>query len=192
MRGRFAREGFGYGADMGTHSKTPSPSLLKRPAPRWLKRVAGLPLVLYALGLGRAFGHRFLVVVHRGRRTGSTYRTMLEVVAWDPARREAVVASGWGERSNWWRNLKAAPAVEVWCAGERFVPEQHVLSHEERVAVLRDYRREHPLAARLFGPLVGLDDRDDALDRLADRVPMIAFRRPVAPGSRTAAVADRP
>jgi deazaflavin-dependent oxidoreductase (nitroreductase family) len=157
---------------------TQTQGLLSRPLPPWGKRLARLPIVLYELGLGRVFGHRFLVVVHRGRRTSAAYRTMLEVVRWDPACREAVVASGWGEHANWWRNLQAAPAVELFVGGGRFVPEQRVLDLDERIEVLRAYRAGHPVTTRLFGPLVGLDDRDDALELLAERLPMIAFRKP--------------
>jgi len=108
-------------------------TLLERPPSRWLKRLAQLPLVLYQLRLGRLLGHRFLVVVHRGRRTGTLYRTLVEVVRWDPVRGEAIVASGWGERASWYRNLLAAPAAEVWRAGERVVPEQRFLELDERV-----------------------------------------------------------
>jgi deazaflavin-dependent oxidoreductase (nitroreductase family) len=171
----------GYAEVVGLDEHTPPRSLLTRPAPRWLKRLAQLPVVLYQLGLGPAFGHRFLVVVHRGRRSGSTYRTMLEVVRWDPVRREAAVASGWGERASWWRNLQASPAVEIWWSSERFVPEQRMLDADDRAEVLRAYRSAHPVATRLFGPLVGLDGRDDAVERLAERLPMMTFRRPAPP-----------
>jgi hypothetical protein len=34
------------------------------------------------------------------------------VVGYDPSLRETVVASGWGERSDWYRNLEAHPALE--------------------------------------------------------------------------------
>ena len=152
-------------------------NLLERPPPRWGKQLARLPLVLYRLRLGRLLGHRFLVVVHRGRRSGRPYRTVLEVVRWDPARLEATVASGWGAKASWWRNLQAAPAVEVWLAGTRYRPEQRFLNLGERVEVLDGYRREHPYAAGLLGPLLGLG-RDVTLDAAAERLPMVAFGLP--------------
>lgn len=151
--------------------------LLERPLPAWGKQLARLPLVLYRLRLGRLLGHRFLVVVHRGRRSGRLYRTVVEVVCWDAERREAVVASGWGERANWWRNLEAAPAAEVWFAGGRFRPAQRFIDVDERARVLRNYRRAHPFAAQLLGPLLGITD-EDSLASAAARLPMVAFRLP--------------
>lgn len=101
---------------------------------------------------------------------------MLEVVRWRPGEGEAVVASGWGTSANWWRNIEAAPALAVWWAAERFVPEQRVLELDERIEVLREYRHEHPHAARILGPLLGLES-SAAIDIVAERLPMIAFSR---------------
>jgi hypothetical protein len=56
-----------------------------------------LPVYLYRLGLGRLLGHRFLLLTHRGRRSGRVYQTALEVVRYEPSSREVVAASGWGE-----------------------------------------------------------------------------------------------
>ena len=150
---------------------------LERPLPAWGKRLGRLPLLLYRLRLGRLLGHRFIVVVHRGRNSGRLYRTVVEVVRWDPARREATAASGWGESASWWRNLQAAPAVEVWLAGDRFRPKQRFLDLDERIEVLRGYAHDHPRAARLIGRLLGTSAADD-LAGAASRLPMVAFRLP--------------
>lgn len=134
--------------------------------------------MLYRLRLGRVLGHRFLVIVHRGRRSGRLYRTVLEVVRWDSERREALVASGWGAKANWYRNLRAAPAVEVMLADARFVPEQRFVERDERVEVLRGYRRAHPLAARILGRLLHMRLDEDGIRNAAGRLPMVAFREP--------------
>jgi hypothetical protein len=36
-----------------------------------------LPLLLYRLGLGWIFGHRFLLLTHKGRRSGKVRQTVL-------------------------------------------------------------------------------------------------------------------
>jgi hypothetical protein len=64
-----------------------------------------------------------------------------------------------GEKADWYRNLEAAPALEVRTGGQRYVPEQRFLA-PENYAVICDYGRRHPLAfwvfARVFGyPLDG-------------------------------------
>jgi deazaflavin-dependent oxidoreductase (nitroreductase family) len=137
---------------------------------RWLKsKPAGalrlafrLPIYLYHLNLGWLLGHRVLLLVHQGRRSGSLRETVLEVVLYNPATRESVVLSGWGEKANWYRNIEATPALEVRIGGQRYVPEQRFLAPEENHAVISDYRRRHPLAfqvfTRTFGyPLSGTD-----------------------------------
>jgi len=48
-------------------------------------------VLLYRIGLGRIFGHRFLVITNRGRTSGRIYRTPVEVVRYDPIADEAVV-----------------------------------------------------------------------------------------------------
>ena len=148
---------------------------LDHPPSRAVKLLGRLPLRLYDLHLGRLLGHRFLVLTHRGRRSGRTYRTMLEVVRWSPARREAIVAAGWGEHASWYQNVCAAPAEDILIANERFVPEQRFLDLDERIEVLRAYKQEHPLATRALGGLLGVGVNDD-LQLAAIRLPMIAFQ----------------
>src|SRR3954466_824316 len=93
----------------------------RQPAPsgaaRWVLR---LPVALYSARAGWLLGHRFLLLEHRGRRTGRVYRTVLEVLSWDPVAREAVVMSGFGHKSQWYRNVLADGAAEVQIARLRF------------------------------------------------------------------------
>lgn len=132
---------------------------------------------MYALGGGALLGHRFLMVVHRGRKSGRQYRTVLEVVRYDPVKQESVVAAGYGPRADWYRNLQAGPAVEVQTGRQRFVPSLRMLSREEAAWVYADYERRHPWLARLFPLLFGIsyDGSPAARLALADRVPMVAF-----------------
>jgi deazaflavin-dependent oxidoreductase (nitroreductase family) len=72
-----------------------------------------LPIYLYRLDLGWLLGHRFLLLVHRGRKTGLPHQTVLEVVLYDPSSRESVVVSAWGEDADWYRNIQKCPAIEI-------------------------------------------------------------------------------
>ena len=68
---------------------------------RWLKlQPAGalrlafrLPIYLYRLDLGWMLGHRFLLFVHLGRKSGLLRETVLEVLLHDPAARQSVVSA---------------------------------------------------------------------------------------------------
>lgn len=145
----------------------------------WRRWLLNLPLLLDSLHLNRLLGPRFVVIVHRGRRSGRLHRTPLEVVRHDPHTGEIVVASGWGRAAGWYRNLVAAPAVAVHHAGRRYRPVQRMLDAAEAVAEMTSYAERHPVAARTLGSWMTGGDFDgspDAVRRLVERVPFVALR----------------
>lgn len=159
-------------------SINPVPPLLRlRPAGA-LRLAFRLPIHLYRLDLGRLLGHRCLLLIHRGRKSGLLRETVLEVVRYDPARRESVVLSGWGEKADWYRNIRASPALEIRTGAERYVPEQRFLAPEENHAVIREYARRHPLAYRLFARLLSypLDGTEGERRQFAKSLRLVAFR----------------
>lgn len=137
-----------------------------------------LPIYLYRLDLGWLLGHRFVLLTHRGRKSGRVRQTVLEVVHYEPSTRETVVVSGWGERSDWYRNLEVQPALEVRIGRERYVPEQRFLTPREVYAEIADYERRHPWAVRILAPLLGfrLGGSDAARRAFAGSLRMVAFR----------------
>jgi deazaflavin-dependent oxidoreductase (nitroreductase family) len=150
-----------------------------RSRPTGILRLAfRLPIYLYRLDLGWLLGHRFLLLTHRGRKSGRVYRTVLEVVRYDPSRQATVAVSGWGEKSDWFRNLKAGPALEVRTGRECYAPKQRFLTPEEVYAEIVDYERRHPWAMRIVPPLLGfkLDGSEAARRAFADSLRMVAFR----------------
>ena len=54
-------------------------------------------------------------------------------LTYDPATREAVVCSVWGPNTEWVRNLRAHPALQIQIGRESYVPEQRFLSEGESV-----------------------------------------------------------
>ncbi len=137
-----------------------------------VRRALRLPALLYRLHLGWLLGHRFLLLTHRGRRSGRVHHTVLEVVRYDRRSGECIVAAGWGARSDWYRNLQAQPALAVTIGREHYVPRQRFLDEAEVRATLREYQRRHRLAARLAARLLGTPIAEAA------PVPMVAFRPP--------------
>jgi deazaflavin-dependent oxidoreductase (nitroreductase family) len=149
-----------------------------------LRRLLAAPDVLYRLGLGPLLGRRFLRLTHRGRKTGRLHRTVLEVVHFDRERHEAIVASGWGRKANWFRNVTAGGAVEVEVGRERFAPEVRVLEPDEAAAVFAGYERRNRLATPVIrfvlSRLAGFryDGGDEGRRRLVETLPLVGFRRP--------------
>ena len=72
-----------------------------------------LPLGLYRRGGGWLLGQTFLVFAHVGRTTGRRYQTAAMVLAYERATGEATICSAWGPNTDWIRNLRIAPSVEV-------------------------------------------------------------------------------
>ena len=145
---------------------------------RILKLAFRAPIYLYRLELGWLLGHRFLLLIHQGRTSEHVYHTVLEVVRYDRATKESVVLSGWGARADWYRNIKANPALEIWTAGERYIPQQRFLAPEENHALISEYASNHSLAfqflARVFGyPLGGTEAERRTF---AESLRLVAFR----------------
>jgi deazaflavin-dependent oxidoreductase (nitroreductase family) len=137
-----------------------------------------LPIYLYRLNLGWLLGHRMLLLIHQGRRSGLLRGTVLEALLYFPATKESVVLSAWGEKAHWYRNIEATPALEVRTGGERYVPEQRFLAPDENHAMLADYRRRHPLAFRIFVRAFGypLGGPEAARREFASSLRLVAFR----------------
>ena len=87
---------------------------IRKSPPRGLLRLAArTPIWLYRLRLGWLLGGRFLMLTHIGRKTGRPRQVVLEVVRHDRDSNSFIVASGWGEQSNWFQNVQKTP--QVWC-----------------------------------------------------------------------------
>ncbi len=141
-----------------------------------------LPVHLYHARLGFLLGHRFLVLVHEGRRTGVRRETPLEVMAYDRATGEAVVAAGWGRRTQWLHNVEAGLAREIWIGHERYAPTWRRLGLDEAAAVIERYEHSSGLPVGLvravLGRLLGwrYDGTPEARRRAAEQLPLLAFR----------------
>lgn len=144
------------------------------------KRLLRAPGYLYDMDAGWLLGQRFLRLTHVGRRSGRTYRTVLEVVGRTDSG-EYVVLAGLGSNADWFRNVQAGPAVEVVAGRRRFVPSHRVLGVEEADAVVAGYERRNRLAApvvrRVLSWLVGwrYDGSSEARRRLVEQLPLVAF-----------------
>ena len=103
---------------------------------------------------------------------------MLEAIRYDPATKESVVLSAWGEKADWYRNIKVTPAMEVRTGGERYVPEQRFLSLEENHAEIAYYERRHPLAVRIFAKVFDypLGGTESIRREFASSMRLVAFR----------------
>jgi deazaflavin-dependent oxidoreductase (nitroreductase family) len=154
--------------------------------PPWLRRVYAAPNLVYDRGAGWLFGHRFLRVEHVGRRSGRTYRTVLEVVRYDPISGEAVVMAGYGRGADWFRNVRAAGQARVEFGHGPRPATVRLLDDDAAVEALAGYEQRNrfmaPLVRATLSRLVGwrYDGSPDARRRLVEERPLVAFRPAVA------------
>ena len=166
-----------------------------------LRRLFRAPAYLYRWQCGRLLGHRFLLLVQVGRRTGLTRHTVLEILEYRADGPEVVVMSAFGPKADWLRNIEATPIAEVVVGTLHFTADFRVLGSEEAVQVIAGYERRNRLVApavrlvlsRLLGWRYHGSDSDHR--RLVAQLPLIAFRpaaatglpaEPTAPGKREA------
>jgi deazaflavin-dependent oxidoreductase (nitroreductase family) len=144
-----------------------------------MRIAARLPIWLYRLKLGWLFGDRFLMLTHIGRKTGQLRQGVLEVVRHDRATDTYIIASGWGERADWFRNIQHNPHVLLSAGARRVEAEAKQLAPALAAAELRDYAQQHPYAIRALANMMtgqAFDGSAAAIEQLAKRVPLIALR----------------
>lgn len=117
---------------------------------RWFVRA---PIWLYRARLGFLFGSRLLMLEDIGRTSGQRRYVVLEVTA-RPSPDSYIVASGFGARAQWFRNVRANPQVRVYLGSRRPVPAiARALTGEQSASALTSYANAHPRAWRTLKPV---------------------------------------
>jgi deazaflavin-dependent oxidoreductase (nitroreductase family) len=149
-------------------------------ARRGLARLAfRLPIWLYRLHLGWLLGDRLLLLTHVGRKSGLPRQAVIEVVRHDPVSDTYIIASGFGARVDWCRNIQKNPNVMVQSGRRQLEAVAQQLPLDMAAEELHDYAQRHPgtfrtIAKRLLGQ--ELDGSAASCRRLAVDVPVIALR----------------
>ena len=169
------------------HPRTRRPLLgLRRQPGRVALAAMRLPRPLYHHGWGWVLDHTFLLIAHQGRKTGKRHETVAMALTYDPDTRETVVCSAWGPNTEWIRNLRSRPALQIQIGRESYVPEQRFLSEDESVAVAAEFQRRHPWRVRLFAAILGWGDlsSETAVREFVRTRPFVAFRPTRAAATR--------
>lgn len=138
-----------------------------------------LPILLYRAHLGRFLGGRFLMLTTTGRKTGLPHRTVLEVVFHDKESDTYYIASGWGEKADWFRNVQKNPKVKVSTGRRQFEAEAVRLFSQDAEGLLLAYAGQHPNAARYLANVLTGEKSNSSKDQaasLAHSIPLIAIQ----------------
>ncbi len=142
-----------------------------------LRWVSKWPELVFRLHLGWLLGDRFMLVVHRGRKTGRIRRTGVMVLEYDGRTGEAFVVAG-SRDADWYRNIQTSPAVEIMHGRRQYRPVQRFLSSNETAELLGSSRRQAPFQALVQALFFGwpLKANRAELLILADKLGGVAFR----------------
>ncbi|MEO7121853.1 MAG: nitroreductase family deazaflavin-dependent oxidoreductase [Lacisediminihabitans sp.] len=135
---------------------------------RWIVRA---PIGLFRAGLGFLFAGRLLLLEHVGRVSGEPRYVVLETVV-RRGKDEVIVASGFGDKAQWFRNLVVNPQCHISIGTRRRVPAlARVLGLDEASDVLDQYRSAHPKAwAELTAAIVAVTGDVDP------QIPLVILR----------------
>jgi deazaflavin-dependent oxidoreductase (nitroreductase family) len=131
---------------------------------------------MYRMRLGFLFLGRIIVIVHRGRTSGTRYESGLEVI--DRGDGELFVFAAWGTKSDWFRNIEASGVEELWDGSSRTAASFRVVTDDEAYGILSAYEEHHRTSAKLFFPRMyeGYDFTEVSRRALAGSGVVVAFR----------------
>ncbi|MUL46547.1 nitroreductase family deazaflavin-dependent oxidoreductase [Mycobacterium sp. CBMA293] len=114
------------------------------------RRFTRAPIWIYRARAGAVFGSRLLMLEHVGRTSGARRYVVLEVID-HSAPDSYVVASGFGDKAQWFRNIQANPRVRVYAGSRRpATATARVLDQADADSVLGTYIGRHPRAWARF------------------------------------------
>ena len=136
-----------------------------------------LPVHLYHWRLGWLLRHRFLMLSHKGRKSGRIYQTVVEVIHYNPSTKESIVVSMLGQNSDWYQNIRMCAAMEIRTGRLRYIPNQRFLTKEETYATFIDFENRHQWAARRLIGFLGYhyDGSEQRKRALVSDISMVSF-----------------
>ncbi|HLU09960.1 MAG TPA: nitroreductase family deazaflavin-dependent oxidoreductase [Oceanobacillus sp.] len=120
--------------------------------PKGLRRLGfRIPVYFYRFGLGWLFGERLVLINHLGRKTGSPHQAVVEIVERDPQTGGVTIVAGYGEQTQWYKNLKAHPETTIQIGRHKMPVVAEFVAPEESEDIMSRYVNRHQkLTGELF------------------------------------------
>ena len=146
--------------------------------PRGIKAIPWrLPIWIYRIGLGGLLGNRFLLLTHQGRKSGKPRENVLEVIHSQPAQGSYYVVSGFGEKSDWYLNIKKNPLIKIQVGWKKYAAKATRLDPDEASQMILGYAKMYPGNLKALSSLLGCDiehTEEGYLD-FGRQIPVISF-----------------
>ena len=126
------------------------------------------------LSLMPKVGGRYMVITHTGRKSGLRRQTPVNYTVVDS---EVYCTAGFGETSDWYRNIQAHPEVEVWLQDGWWAgTAEEITDPDRRVPLLRAVITASGFAGPMFGVNPALLN-DEQLAQVCQDYRLIHIRR---------------
>jgi deazaflavin-dependent oxidoreductase (nitroreductase family) len=126
------------------------------------------------INLWPAVGGQIMVITHTGRKSGRRRRTPVNYAIVDG---EVYCTAGFGQLTDWYRNILANPQIEIWLPESRWAGTAEDISDDlQRLPLLRKVI----IASGVVAPLLGLDPRkisEADFDRITQKYRLLRIRR---------------
>lgn len=132
---------------------------MKFPAPpRGFKAIPWrLPIWIYRLGFGFIIGRHGLLLTHKGRKSGKDRQNVLEIIHSSPNAGKYYVVSGFGTRSDWYKNIINDPSVTIQIGNKKMAAVASQLNPEEASQLILAYTQKYPKNLKTLGAMIGYD-----------------------------------
>jgi deazaflavin-dependent oxidoreductase (nitroreductase family) len=116
---------------------------------RLLWAINRIPTWIFKLRMGRVLGSRFAMITHRGRKSGAHHTVITETAEGSIEEGRLVYIVAYGTRAQWYKNLKASPAVSIEIAGKTYhQPRHEFLDKTATERAIACYWARYPKLAR--------------------------------------------
>lgn len=124
-----------------------------------------IPVYFYRAGLGWMFGKRFVLINHVGRKTGKQHQAVVEVVELEKGTGNVIVVAGYGEQTQWYKNLREQPKTAIQIGNQKHTVSIDLLGPDDGENIIARYLGKYgKLTGQLFS-MIGYEwdgSEDDA------------------------------
>lgn len=147
------------------------PQILPYPESWLVKQLYKTPTFLYRLGLGKLFGNYVLILSTRGRKTEKTHRTPVEYFLHEG---RYYIISGFGEQTDWYKNISVNPLVTLQNGYERICAEARPPQTDDEWEAVHLYLTRSPIGRVLLADHFE-DVQDDDPMLFVKQLPVLTF-----------------
>ena len=134
-----------------------------------------LPIWFYKLGLGRLLGRKFLLLRHKGRKSGQIRQAVLEIILAYPSEDRYLVVSGFGPRSQWYQNIRSEPRVTIQVGAKKIRAVAKQLDKKMAADAMLTYAQKYPGNLKTLSRLLGyeIDHSPAGYQAFGEQIPVI-------------------